>query len=237
MILQCENLCKAYIGNQYVLDNLNLSLPKGKIIGLLGPNGCGKSTLIKTITGLLIPDKGRILVDGEEIGEKTKAMVSYLPEKSYLSEALRVNDLLKMFCDFYCDFDLQRARKLLSDLCIDPNSKLKNLSKGTKEKVQLVMTMSRNAKLYLLDEPIAGVDPAARDYILSTIVSNYAQGSSVVITTHLIADVEPILDDFIFFGYGGRILMGGNADQTRMETGKSLDQLFREVFRYAPQNF
>ncbi|MBE6592162.1 MAG: ABC transporter ATP-binding protein [Ruminococcaceae bacterium] len=237
MILQCENLYKSYIGTQYVLNDLNLCLPKGRIIGLLGPNGCGKSTLIKTVTGLLIPTKGRVLVDGEEVGEKTKAMVSYLPEKTYLNETLRVNGLIAMFSDFYEDFDPDKARRLLSDLCIDPDAKLKTLSKGTKEKVQLIMTMSRNAKLYLLDEPIAGVDPAARDYILSTIVSNYAQGSSVVITTHLIADVEPILDDFIFFGYGGRVLMGGNADQTRMEKGKSLDQLFREVFRYAPQGF
>jgi ABC-2 type transport system ATP-binding protein len=210
---------------------MNLEIPAGKIIGLLGPNGCGKSTLIKLICGLLQPNSGEILVDSNPVGEKSKAVVSYLPERTYFNSQMKVLELLDFFEDFYSDFDRERALKLLMDLKINPESKLKTLSKGTKEKVQLILVMSRNAKLYLLDEPIAGVDPAAREYILSTIVSNYNPEASIIITTHLITDVEQVLDDFYFLGYGGNILKSGNVEETRNESGKSLDMLFREVFK------
>ena len=230
-ILECKNLRKAYKKGNFVLDGLNLSVPKGKIVGLLGPNGCGKSTLIKIITGLLQPNSGEVLIDGKPVGEETKAIVSYLPERTYFNAWMRVSELIKYFEEFYEDFDPCRARKLLSDLNIDEKSKLKSLSKGTKEKVQLILVMSRKAKLYLLDEPIAGVDPAAREYILSTIISNYDPDASIIITTHLITDVEQVLDEFVFISYGGKILKQGSVDETRAETGKSLDELFREVFR------
>ena len=230
-ILECKNLTKSYKRNKPVLNNLNLELPAGKIIGLLGPNGCGKSTLIKLISGLLQPDSGEILVDGIPVSDKTNALISYLPERTYFNSWMKVEELIMYFEEFYTDFNAEKAFKLLYDLKIDPSQKLKSLSKGTKEKVQLILVMSREAKLYLLDEPIAGVDPAARDYILSTIVSNYNPEASIIITTHLITDVEQVLDDFVFLSYGGQILNSGNAEQTRIESGKSLDMLFREVFK------
>ncbi len=230
-VLECTNINKSYRKNHPVLTNLNLSVPAGRIVGLLGPNGCGKSTLIKMIAGILQPNSGEITVDGNPVGEKSCALISYLPERTYFNSSMKVNDIVKFFADFYEDFDKERATTLLKDLGIDPKSNLKTLSKGTKEKVQLILVMSRNAKLYLLDEPIAGVDPAAREYILSTIVSNYNPEASIVITTHLITDVEQVLDDFIFMGYGGQIMMSGNAEEARNETGKSLDELFKEVFR------
>lgn len=230
-ILECKNLSKAYKKGVFVLDGLNLSIPRGKIVGLLGPNGCGKSTLIKIITGLLQTNGGEVFVDGMPVGEKTKALVSYLPERTYFNSWMRVKELVDYFKEFYEDFDPDRAYKLLKDLSIDPTAKLKSLSKGTKEKVQLILVMSRKAKLYLLDEPIAGVDPAAREYILSTIISNYDPEATIVITTHLITDVEQVLDEFVFISYGGKILKQGSVDETRAETGKSLDELFREVFR------
>jgi len=230
-ILECKNLTKSYRKGIPVLSNLNLEISAGKIIGLLGPNGCGKSTLIKLISGLLQADSGEILVDGNPVGEQSKALISYLPERTYFNSWMKVEELIMYFEEFYADFDTSRAFKLLYDLGIDPKAKLKTLSKGTKEKVQLILVMSRNAKLYLLDEPIAGVDPAAREYILSTIVSNYNPEASIIITTHLIADVEQVLDDFLFMGFGGKILNSGNAEQVRLETGKTLDDLFREVFK------
>ena len=230
-ILECKNLTKSYKKNHPVLENLNLQLPAGRIIGLLGPNGCGKSTLIKLIAGLLQPDSGEILVGGYPVGAQSNAIISYLPERPYFSTNMKVEQLLNFFKECYVDFDIDRAYRLLSDLKIDPKAQLKTLSKGTKEKVQLILVMSRNAKLYLLDEPIAGVDPAAREYILSTIVSNYNPGASIIITTHLITDIEQVLDDFMFLSYGGKILCAGNAEITRNETGKSLDQLFKEVFK------
>ena len=230
-ILECRNLTKSYKKNNPVLQNLNLEIPAGKIVGLLGPNGCGKSTLIKLIAGLLQPDTGEILVGGYPVGENSKALISYLPERTYFSSGMKVAELVKYFEEFYADFDTERAYKLLSDLGINPKANLKTLSKGTKEKVQLILVMSRNAKLYLLDEPIAGVDPAAREYILSTIVSNYNPEASIIITTHLITDVEQVLDDFVFLSFGGRILKSGNAEDARNESGKSLDELFKEVFR------
>ena len=210
---------------------MNLTLEAGKIVGLLGPNGCGKSTLIKLIAGLLQPTEGEITVCGHPVGPESKALVSYLPERPYFSPSQRVRDLMDQFQDFYADFDRTVAEKLLQDLDIKTDARMKTLSKGTKEKVQLILVMSRKAKLYLLDEPIAGVDPAARDYILRTIVSNYNPEGTIVITTHLIADVEQVLDDFMFMAYGGHIVCGGNAEQIRQNTGKSLDALFREEFR------
>lgn len=230
-VLELRNLTKSYNKKTPVLDNLNLDIESGRIIGLLGPNGCGKSTLIKLIAGLLQPNSGSISVCGLPVGQDSKAIVSYLPERTYFNSGMRVRELIKFFSEFYADFDSERAYKLLSDLGIDPAQNLKSLSKGTKEKVQLILVMSRNAKLYLLDEPIAGVDPAARDYILRTIVSNYNPDATIIITTHLITDVEQVLDDFVFLSYGGQILMAGNVDIARNESGKSLDQLFREVFR------
>ncbi len=230
-VLECKNLFKAYKKNVFVINNLNLSIPSGKIIGLLGPNGCGKSTLIKMIAGILQPTSGEITVNGSPVGEKTCADISYLPERTYFTPSMKVEDVVKYFDDFYEDFDKNRALALLNDLKIDTKAKLKTLSKGTKEKVQLILVMSRQAKLYLLDEPIAGVDPAAREYILSTIVGNYNPDATIIITTHLITDVEQILDDFIFFSYGGQILMSGNAEEARNINGKSLDEMFKEVFK------
>ncbi len=230
-ILECKNVCKSYKKNVPVLYNFNIEIPTGKIVGLLGPNGCGKSTLMKLLSGLLQADSGEIFISGNPVGEKSKALISYLPERTYFSSNMKVKDLVDYFEDFYKDFDTQRAYRLLADLGIDPEASLKALSKGTKEKVQLILVMSRNAKLYLLDEPIAGVDPAAREYILSTIVGNYNPDATIIITTHLITDVEQVLDDFVFLGFGGRILLAGNAEEARNESGKSLDELFKEVFR------
>ncbi len=230
-ILECKNLTKSYKKHLPVLSNFNLTIPSGRIVGLLGPNGCGKSTLMKLICGLLQPDRGEITVGGLPVGEQSKALISYLPERTYFNSWMKVSQLVTYFEEFYADFDKARAYKLLNDLNINPNAKLSTLSKGTKEKVQLILVMSRNAKLYLLDEPIAGVDPAAREYILSTIVSNYNPEASIIITTHLITDVEQVLDDFVFLGFGGAILRCGNAEETRNEYGKSLDELFREVFK------
>ena len=230
-VLECINITKAYKKHYNVLQNFNLALPAGKIIGLLGPNGCGKSTLIKMIAGILQPTSGEIKVCGEPVGEKTCALISYLPERTYFTPSMKVSDVVNYFEDFYEDFDKARALGLLNDLGIDTKASLKTLSKGTKEKVQLILVMSRQARLYLLDEPIAGVDPAAREYILSTIVSNYNPEATIIITTHLITDVEPVLDDFLFIGYGGQILMAGNAEEARNQSGKSLDAMFKEVFR------
>ena len=232
-VLECKNLKKAYKKGNFVLNDFNIRIPEGKIIGLLGPNECGKSTLIKLIAGLLQPSGGEITVCDIPVGEQTKAMISYLPERPYFNGSMSVNEMIEYFKEFYADFDEERAYRLLADLSIDPKAKLKTLSKGTKEKVQLVLVMSRKAKLYLLDEPIAGVDPAAREYILSTIVNNYDSEATIIITTHLITDVEQVLDDFVFLAYGGRIVASGSAEETRINTGKSLDQLFREVFKNA----
>lgn len=230
-VLECRNITKAYKKNFSVLINTNLSVPAGRIVGLLGPNGCGKSTLIKLIAGLLQPNEGEIFIDGKPVSEETCALISYLPERTYFDSSMKVNELIDFFEDFYKDFDKERAYALLKDLNIETTAKLKTLSKGTKEKVQLILVMSRKAKLYLLDEPIAGVDPAAREYILSTIVSNYNPDASIIITTHLITDVEQVLDEFFFITFGGQILMSGNAEDARNQTGKSLDELFKEVFR------
>ena len=230
-ILTCTNLNKSYTSGKPVLRNLNISLSGGKIVGLLGPNGCGKSTLLKLISGILVPDSGSIEICGIPRSEATNGLISYLPERTYFNSWMRVEELITYFRDFFPDFDEPCARRMLADLSIDPSMKLRALSKGNKEKVQLVLVMSRRAKLYLLDEPIGGVDPAARDYILSTIIGNYSPDAAVIITTHLIYDIEPVLDEFAFMGNGGQILLSGVADEVREERGKSLDELFREVFK------
>lgn len=232
-VLSCTHLYKKYVKNGApVLQDFNCSIPSGKIVGLLGPNGCGKSTLMKLVSGLLVPDAGEIYVCGERASEKTNALISYLPERTYFNSWMRVEELIAYFKEFYEDFDAELAEKMLADQQIALTSKLKTLSKGMKEKVQLIMVMARRAKLYLLDEPIAGVDPAARDYILQTIIGSYNPDATVLITTHLIHDIEPILDEFVFMGYTGKILMSGVADEVRAEHGKSLDELFKETFRY-----
>ncbi|MBP3376984.1 MAG: ABC transporter ATP-binding protein [Clostridia bacterium] len=232
-VLECKRLTKSYKKGVNVLENFDLAIEGGKIVGLLGPNGCGKSTLIKLISGLLQPNSGEILVCGEKVGEKTSAMISYLPERTYFSSQMKVEDIVAYFEEFYSDFDRERAYSLLSALNIDRGARLRTLSKGTKEKVQLILVMSRRAKLYLLDEPIAGVDPAAREYILSTIVSNYDSEATIIITTHLISDVEQVLDDYVFLSPAGKVIAHGSVEQARGESGRSLDELFREVFRNA----
>ena len=227
--LTAVNLSKRY-GGALALDGLNLELPQGKIIGLLGPNGSGKTTFIKLCAGLLTPTSGEITICGEKVGPKSKALVSYLPDRTYFSRQMQVSMLMDFFGEFYEDFDRQRAENMMAALGINTKARFRTLSKGTQEKVQLVLVMSRRAKLYILDEPIGGVDPAARDYILRTILSSYAEDSSILITTHLIQDVETIFDDVLFLS-NGRILLGGPVDQVRDENQKSIDQLFREVFR------
>ena len=228
-VLKATGLKKSYGGTR-ALDGLELELPQGKIVGLLGPNGSGKTTFLKIAAGLLTPSAGELTICGQKIGPETKAVVSYLPDKTYLNRQQRITEILEFFQDFYRDFDRERAENMLSALHIDTSARLKTLSKGNQEKVQLVLVMSRRAKLYLLDEPIGGVDPAARDYILNTIITNYDPSATVLISTHLIADVERVLDEFVFLSQG-RIVRQGSTDETREETGKSLDELFREVFR------
>ena len=230
--LQTQGLSMRY-HTALALDGLDLALPQGKIIGLLGPNGSGKTTLIKLAAGLLTPTAGTITVCGEKIGTGSKALVSYLPDRTYFSRQQKIRELLDLFQDFYPDFDRVRAEQMLAALGISQEARLKTLSKGNQEKVQLVLVMSRRAKLYLLDEPIGGVDPADRDYILNTIITNYDPTATVVISTHLIADVERVLDEFVFL-YQGKVVRRGIADETREETGKSLDELFREVFKCLP---
>lgn len=228
-ILTCENLSKRY-GAVQALDSINLDLQPGRIIGLLGPNGSGKSTLIKLANGLLTPTSGRILIDGKVPGIESKKIVSYLPERTYLANWMSVSQLLDYFQDFYEDFDRQRALTMLNHLKIDEKQRIKQMSKGTREKVQLILVMSRRAKLYLLDEPIGGVDPAARDYILQTIIGNYEPNAAVIISTHLIADVEQLLDEVIFIS-NGHILRHTPVDTIREEMGMTVDALFREEFK------
>ena len=227
-LVSIRNLSKKY-GKHTALKDVSLDIPRGRIIGLLGPNGSGKTTLIKLMNGLLTPGKGQILIDGNLPGVGTKACVSYLPERTYLPPAIRVKQLLSYFTDFYADFDRQKALSMLTSLQISPDASLKTLSKGTKEKVQLIMVMSRKAQLYILDEPIAGVDPAARDYILKTIIQDYSEDASILLSTHLISDIEPILDDVIFLK-DGEITLTSSVEDIRNTYGKSVDAYFREVF-------
>lgn len=229
-LLETKGLCKRYDHKKTpALDGLTISIPRGRIIGLLGPNGSGKSTLIKLINGLLTPTSGSVTINGSMPDTDTKAVISYLPERTYLQSSMKVQELIDFFADFYQDFSKEKALSMLSSLHIDPSAKLKTLSKGTKEKVQLILVMSRDAQLYILDEPIAGVDPAARDYILKTIIANYNENATVLISTHLISDIENILDDVILIK-DGSLLLYAPAEQLREENGKSLDAYFREVF-------
>ncbi len=228
-ILECKSITKKYSGFT-ALSDVNLTLERGRIIGLLGPNGSGKTTLLKLINGLLVPENGEIQIGGMEPGIETKKIVSYLPEKTYLADWMTVNQVVEFFQDFYSDFDSQKAYKMLEDLKIDRDQKLKTMSKGTKEKVQLILVMSREADLYCLDEPIGGVDPASRDYILNTIITNYRENSTILISTHLIADIEKVLDEVIFLKEG-TVTFHSSVDDVRMKEGKSIDSLFREVFK------
>lgn len=228
-ILQCSNLIKSY-GNLTALNGISLTVNRGRIVGLLGPNGSGKSTLIKLCNGLITPTAGELLIGGRHPGIETKLTVSYLPERTYLNDWMTVRNMLDFFEDFYPNFNKNKAYDMLQRLNINSTDRLKTMSKGTKEKVQLILVMSRDAELYLLDEPIGGVDPAARDYILDTIISNYSENATVMISTHLINDVEKILDDVIFINRGD-IALVSTVDDIREDQGKSVDELFREVFR------
>ncbi|MFR7854264.1 MAG: ABC transporter ATP-binding protein [Acutalibacteraceae bacterium] len=229
-VVRCQGLTKKY-GGLIALNSVDLSIESGKIIGLLGPNGSGKTTLIKIINGLLTPTSGTVTIDGDLPGIATKAKISYLPDNNYLNSWMTVGQIVDMFRDFYDDFRPQLAYEMLAKLGITPEVRLKTLSKGNKEKVSLILVMSRNARLYVLDEPIAGVDPATRDYIISTIINNYNPEASVLISTHLISDIEQVLDEVIFIN-NGRIMLKRSVDDIRAENGKSVDELFREVFRW-----
>ena len=229
-ILRCSNLVKSY-GSRTALNGVDLTIENGKIIGLLGPNGAGKTTLIKIINGLLTPTSGTVLIEGDQPGPKTKPKVSYLPDVNYLNHWMTVEQIVDMFADFYEDFRPELAYRMIESLGIDRKDRLKSLSKGNKEKVSLILVMSRNAKLYVLDEPIAGVDPATRDYIISTIINNYNPEASVMISTHLISDIESVLDEVIFIK-DGSIVLQDSVDHIRQEHGESVDELFREVFRW-----
>lgn len=228
-ILEIKGLKKSY-GGKNVLKDINLSIDSGKIVGLMGPNASGKSTLIKIVNGLLTPDSGTVLINGLAPSTETKSFVSYLPERTYISDWMKVEDIVEYFEDFYEDFDVQRAHDMLDDLDISLDSKIKNLSKGSKEKVQLILVMSRNAKLYILDEPIGGVDPAARSYVIKTILNNYPEDSTLIIVTHLISEIEGICDEVAFLN-NGEIVLHENTDDIRTEKGMSVDALFREVFK------
>jgi len=228
-LLECKGLTKRF-GSSKALDQIDLTIEPGRIVGLLGPNGSGKTTLIKLANGLLRPTKGGIFIDGHKPGVETKKIVSYLPDRITLPEWMSTEDLQNYYADFFADFRRDAAKRMLEELAIDTKKPLRTLSKGTKEKVQLVLTMGRAAKLYLLDEPIGGVDPATRDYIIRTIIGNYEPEASVVISTHLIADVEKVLDDVIFLKEGSVNLVS-DAEQLRASYGKSVDEVFREVFR------
>ena len=229
LLLECKNVCKSY-GNKEVLKNINLSLPAGKIVGLLGKNGSGKTTLIKAINGLLSIDSGEILIDGKEVGVESKKIISYLPERNYLNVHEKVKDIIDYFNDFYEDFDKDKVYKLLNNLDIQVEDKLTTMSKGMREKVQLSLVMSRKARLYILDEPMGGVDPATRDYILDTILNNFDDGATILMSTHLISDIERVLDEVVFID-NGQITRCESAEKLREETGKSIDEVFREDFK------
>jgi len=228
-LVECKKLYKSYDEKQ-VLKDVNLKIPKGKIIGLLGKNGTGKTTLIKLINDLLTPTSGEVLIKGKKPGVESKDIIAYLPERTYLDREMSVKDAIKYFEEFYTNFDSQKAVKLLKDLDLDMNSKISKMSKGMQEKLQLILVMSRNAELYILDEPLGGVDPATRDYILDTILSNFCEGASVIISTHLIADIERILDEVIFIDKG-EIVLTSSADELRNKENASIDEIFRRYFK------
>ena len=231
-LIVCRGLTKNY-GKSNALDHVDLTVGRGRIIGLLGPNGSGKTTLIKLLCGLLQPSEGQLLVDGREPGPYTKSQISYLPDRMYFADWMKAGDLLGLFADFYADFDRKKAEEMCRSLNIHPSMRIKTMSKGTKEKMQLALVMSRGAQLYLLDEPIAGVDPAARDFILNTILTNYSENGTVLISTHLISDIERVLDEAIFL-QTGRVVRHSAVDDIREQEGKSVDALFREIFRAIP---
>ena len=228
-LVKCEKVNK-YYGNKHILKDVSFTIEKGKIIGLLGKNGTGKSTLIKIINDLLTIDSGSVLVNGKNIGVESKKIISYLPERTYLDKSMSVDKVIQYFEDFYDNFDSKKARRLLKDLDLDTKDKLSKMSKGMQEKVQLVLVMSRKADLYILDEPLGGVDPATRDYILDTILSNFNDGSSVIISTHLISDIERILDEVIFIDKG-KIVLQSNTDELRQKENGSIDEIFRRMFK------
>ncbi len=227
--IEYRDICKNY-GSFPALTGINLDIGAGRIVGLLGPNGSGKTTLIKLTSGLLVPNSGEIRVCGNPVGVESKKCISYLPERTYLDETMTPEKGIEFFSDFYSDFDVNKARELMKELNVDPKRKIKTMSKGSKEKLQLIFVMSRKAKIYILDEPIAGVDPAARELIINTVLKNYVSDSTVVISTHLISDVEKVLDDVIFLSYG-KIILTSTAYEIRERQGKTVDELFREVFR------
>ena len=228
-LVECKNLCKSFDGKQ-VLNNINLTIPRGKIIGLLGKNGTGKTTLIKLINDLLTPTSGEILINGNKPGVKSKNIISYLPERTYLDKSMKVSEVIKFFEEFYSNFNKEKAFKLLKDLNLDLNQKISHMSKGMQEKLQLVLVMSRDAELYILDEPLGGVDPATRDYILDTILTNFNEGASVIISTHLISDIERILDEVIFID-SGKVFLTSPADELREKENASIDEIFRRCFK------
>ena len=228
-LVEIKNLNKKF-DNKKILTDINLTIPRGKIIGLLGKNGAGKSTLIKLINDLLTKTSGEILVNGKEVGVESKKVISYLPERTYLNKQMRVSEVIDYFSDFYDNFDAKKAKRLLKDLDLDINQKLSKMSKGMQEKVQLVLVMSREAELYILDEPLGGVDPATRDYILDTILSNFSENASVIISTHLISDIERILDEVIFIDKG-KVVLQSDADKLRNKEKSSIDEIFRRMFK------
>ena len=228
-LVKCNKLCKEF-DNKQILNNINLIIPKGKIVGLLGKNGSGKTTLIKLINDLLTPTSGEVLINGEKPSIKSKKVISYLPERTYLDKSMKVSQIITFFDEFYDNFDKEKAIKLLKDLDLDINSKVSKMSKGMQEKLQLILVMSREAELYILDEPLGGVDPATRDYILDTILSNFSEGASVIISTHLISDIERILDEVIFINKG-KIVLTSSADELRKKENASIDEIFRRCFK------
>lgn len=228
-LLEIKNLYKNY-GEKQVLNNITLTVPRGKIIGLLGKNGTGKTTLIKLINGLLTPTEGEIIFEGEKIGPQSKLNIAYLPERTYLDKSMTINETLKFFKEFYSNFDIDKAKDLLKKLDLNENQKIIKMSKGMQEKVQLVLVMSRKADLYILDEPLGGVDPATRDYILDTILTNFNEGASIIISTHLISDIERILDEVIFIDKG-EIKFISDADELRNKENASIDEIFRRMFK------
>lgn len=228
-LLEIKNLYKNY-GEKQVLNNITLTVPRGKIIGLLGKNGTGKTTLIKLINGLLTPTEGEMIFEGEKIGPQSKLNIAYLPERTYLDKSMTINETLKFFKEFYSNFDIDKAKDLLKKLDLNENQKIIKMSKGMQEKVQLVLVMSRKADLYILDEPLGGVDPATRDYILDTILTNFNEGASIIISTHLISDIERILDEVIFIDKG-EIKLISDADELRNKENASIDEIFRRMFK------
>lgn len=228
-LVECKNLCKTFDEKQ-ILENINLTIPRGKIIGLLGKNGTGKTTLIKLMNDLLTPTSGEVLINGKKPGVESKKVISYLPERTYLDKSMKVSQVITFFEEFYDNFNKEKAIKLLKDLNLELNQRISQMSKGMQEKLQLILVMSRDAELYILDEPLGGVDPATRDYILDTILTNFNEGASVIISTHLIADIERILDEVIFIDKG-KIYLASPADELRSKENASIDEIFRRCFK------